>query len=273
MGLLNYLTATSLDEDYAHASQRRAGAQAGASAAGGGSARRRTGHGTAMVVLALFGVLVATAFVQTARTADDAAVRHDELVKQVLARRDQLQQQRVRAEELRIENERLGTIYLQASSEGRSLQAQLERLGVATGADAAQGPGVRVVVDDGPSSAGEDAEVLDVDLQKLVNGLWLSGAEAVAVNGERLTALSAIRLAGPVITVNYQRISRPYTVAAIGDPDTLAARFVDTPGGQWWLDLQALYGVHFRIDRAESLTLPASRRVDLRHARTAEVPP
>ena len=271
MGLLNYLTATSLDEDYAQASERRARERAGETEPDGDTARRRTGHGTALVVLAMFGVLIATAFVQTARTADDAAVRHDELVKQVLARREQLQQQRGRAEELRAETASLQDAYLRATAEGRSLQQRLEQLGLATGADPARGPGVRVVADDGPQSAGDDAEVLDVDLQKLVNGLWLSGAEAVAVNGERLTALSAIRLAGPVITVNYERISRPYTVTAIGDPATLAARFVDTPGGQWWLDLQALYGVEFRIDRAESLTLPASRRVDLRHARTSEV--
>lgn len=271
MGLLNYLTATSLDEDYAHASERRARERAGLVAPQDGAGRRRTGHGTALVVLALFGVLVATAFVQTARTADDAAERHDELVKQVLARRDQLQLQRGRAQELREETTSLQSAYLRATAEGRSLQQRLVGLGLATGADPARGPGVRVAVDDGPTSAGADAEVLDVDLQKLVNGLWLSGAEAVAVNGERLTALSAIRLAGPVITVNYERVSRPYTVTAIGDPGTLAARFVDTPGGQWWLDLQALYGVQFRIDRAESLTLPASRRVDLRHARTTEV--
>lgn len=271
MGLLNYITATSLDEDYAHASARRARQQAENADPGRSRERRRRGHGTALLVLALFGVLVATAFVQTARTADDAAGRHGELVEQVLARRDQLQQQRVRAQGLREETASLQAAYLRATAEGRALQDQLDRLGLATGADPAQGPGVRVVADDGPSSAGEDAEVLDVDLQKLVNGLWLSGAEAVAVNGQRLTALSAIRLAGPVITVNYERISAPYTVTAIGDPDTLAARFVDTPGGQWWLDLQALYGVQFRIDRAESLTVPASRRTTLRHARTWEV--
>ena len=271
MGLLNYLTATSLDEDYAHASERRARERVGENGPAAEKVRRRTGHGTALVVLALFGMLVATAFVQTARTADDAAVRHDELVKQVLARREQLQQQRGRAEELRAETESLQSAYLQATAEGRSLQGRLTRLGLVTGADPARGPGVRVVVDDGPAGPGDDAEVLDVDLQKLVNGLWLSGAEAIAVNGQRLTALSAIRLAGPVITVNYQRISGPYTVTAIGDSGALAARFVDTPGGQWWLDLQALYGVQFSIDRAESLTVPASSRVDLRHARTTEV--
>lgn len=271
MGLLNYLTATALDEDYAHASERRARQSAGEPGSGSTGTGRRSGPATALVVLVLFGLLVATAFVQTARTADDAAERHEELVAQVLSRRDQLARQRRFATELRAETETLQRLYLRATAEARSLQSRLELLGVDTGAAPARGPGVRVVVDDGPSSAGADAEVLDVDLQKLVNGLWLSGAEAVAVNGERLTSLSAIRLAGPVITVNYERISAPYTVGAIGDPATLATRFVETPGGQWWLDLQALYGVQFRIDRVESLTLPASRRVDLRHARTTEV--
>lgn len=267
MGLLNYITSTSLDEDYAHVSQRRGHQEAGGTAERD-APRRRAGT---LLALALFGVLVATAFVQTARTADDAAQRRDELVKQVLARQDELRRQRDRALELRAETVSLQEVYLRAAAEGSTMQARLERLGLVVGAVPARGPGVTVLADDGPASAGADAEILDVDLQKLVNGLWLSGAEAIAVNGQRLTALSAIRLAGPVITVNYERISAPYTVTAIGDPDTLGVRFLDTPGGQWWLDLQALYGVQFRIDRAESLTVPASRRLDLRHARTTEV--
>ena len=40
------------------------------------------------------------------------------------------------------------------------------------------------------------SRVLDVDLQGVVNGLWASGAEAIAVNGQRLTGLTTIRAAG-----------------------------------------------------------------------------
>lgn len=258
MGLLNYLTATSLDEDYAHVSARRR--------AGAGTAPTRRSGTTALVILAVFGLLVATAFTQTARNADDARVRHDELVQQVVARRDQLEQQRSRAQELRAETTALEEALLATSSAGRAVEARLARLGLATGATAARGPGVRVVADDGPGAPGGEAEILDVDLQKLVNGLWLAGAEGIAINDQRLTSLTAIRLAGGVITVNYQRISAPYTVTVIGDSDALAARFLDTPGGQWWLDLQALYGVEFEIDRVESITLPAATRMNLRHA-------
>jgi uncharacterized protein YlxW (UPF0749 family) len=268
MGLLNYLTATSLDEDYAEAHAAR-GRQAAATGERG-APRART---AALVVLALFGLLVATAAVQTERGAADADARHAELVKQVVARKKILADERDRAQSLRSETETLQRVYLQATTEGRSLQTRLTRLGLTTGAAPARGPGVRIVVDDGPPVSGDDNQVLDVDLQKMVNGLWLSGAEAIAINRERLTSLSAIRLAGGVMTVNYRRISPPYTVEAIGNPDNLAARFVDTPGGQWWLDLQALYGLQFEINTVtdqELLTLPAARRTALRHAHAPE---
>jgi uncharacterized protein YlxW (UPF0749 family) len=276
MGLLNYLTATSLDEDYAqaHAARARAAAADGSTDATAAGERRSTRPRTAaMVVLALFGLLVATAAVQTSRGAADADARHAALVKQVVARNNVLADERDRARSLRSETETLQRVYLQATAQGRALQTRLTRLGVVTGAAPARGPGVRIVVDDGPPVPGDDNQVLDVDLQKMVNGLWLSGAEAISINGERLTSLSAIRLAGGVMTVNYHRISPPYTIEAIGNPDNLAARFVDTPGGQWWLDLQALYGLQFEINTVtdqEPLTLPAARRTALRHAHTPE---
>ena len=259
MGLLNYLTATSLDEDYAEASRVRAR-----------SGDKRPGL-SALVVLTMFGILIATAALQTARTADDTRTSHDRLVEQVNARKSQLAARRDRANSLSSETETLQTQYLEATAQGRSIQSRLTTLGVATGADAARGPGVRVVADDGPPVAGGQNEILDVDLQKLVNGLWLAGAEAIAINGERLTALTAVRQGGAVITVNFRPVSPPYTLRVIGDPDTLATRFIDTPGGQWWLDLQALYGVDFEIvNTEEPVTLPAARRSGLQYAHTPE---
>ena len=271
MGLLNYLTATSLDEDYAHVSARRSVEPPVAAGDSRRGLRRPSVAG--LVALALFGVLVATAAAQTWRTKDDSAARHDELVKQVLARKDALAALQDRARALRSETQTLETVLLQATAEGRAVQSRLNRLGVATGAAATQGPGVRIVVDSGPATSGNDAAVLDVDLQKMVNGLWLAGAEAISINGQRLTALTAIKQGGDIMTVNYRKLSPPYTVSAIGNPDNLAARFVDTPGGQWWLDLQALYGLRFEINTVpdqEPLTLPAASRLSLRHAHTPE---
>ena len=49
--------------------------------------------------------------------------------------------------------------------------------------------------------------MLDRDLQVIVNGLWAAGAEAIAVNGQRLTACSAIRSAGEAILVDFRPLS------------------------------------------------------------------
>ena len=275
MGLIDYLTKSSLDEDYAVASERRKREAARAATEPPEEepprrARRSRAHVAALVVLGIFGLMVATAAVQTSRTAVDRQQRHDELVQQIADRKQRLTRLRARADNLTRETDTLQTLTLQATAQGRALQSRITRLSLVDGASAVRGPGVRIVARNGPASSGDKGVILDIDLQKMANGLWLSGAEAIAINGQRLTNLSAIRQGGDTITIGYRRISPPYTIDAIGNPDSLAARFVDTPGGQWWLDLQALYGVGFEINSKESLTLPAASRLSLRHAHTPE---
>ena len=268
MGLLNYLTATSLDEDYAQAHAARA--EQGASAAERRSVRPRT---AALVVLALFGILVATAAVQTSRGAADADARHAELVKQVVARKQTLADERDRARSLRSETQTLQRVYLQATAEGRALQTRLTRLG----RDHRGGAGTRTGSADrgrrraggqrrrqpgprrGPAEDGQRAVALrrggDRDQPRAAHQPQRDPARRRGDDGELPPHLA------------------PYTVEAIGNPDNLAARFVDTPGGQWWLDLQALYGLKFEINTVpdqEPLTLPAARRTALRHAHAPE---
>ena len=107
---------------------------------------------------------------------------------------------RERVDRLANETENLQTQYLEATAQGRSVQSRLTSLGVATGADAARGPGVVVRADDGPPLADGENEIIDLDLQKLVNGFWLAGAEAISINGERLTALTAGAYVGGDLT-------------------------------------------------------------------------
>ena len=67
-----------------------------------------------------------------------------------------------------------------------------------------------------PAQHGDVSRVLDVDLQSVVNALWAAGAEAIAINGQRLTATSTIRAAGDAVLVDYRPVTSPYEVAAIG---------------------------------------------------------
>ena len=259
MGLLDYVTTHSLDEDYAHVSRRK-------EQPGEATPSENRANLAGVLVMVLFGLLVVTAAVQTSRNAADTATGRDTLVSQIRARSAQVDARRQRVADLRGEVQALQSVYLQATARGRALSARLSRLGVMTGSIAVTGPGVKVVVDDNPNATSDTQRVLDEDLQKLANALWVSGAEAISVNGQRLSALSAIRGAGDAITVNFKSLSAPYTVLAIGNPDTMLARFVDSTHGSEWFDLQAVHGLQFDMTAEESLRVPALTRLDLRHA-------
>lgn len=256
IGLLDHITATSLDEDYAQASER--------AAAGGRRPERRPGTGS-LAILALFGILVVTAAVQTARTADQSANSHDDLVAQINERKAALAHQRDQIGSLHRAIDDMRASYAEASAQGRAVQNKLTRLGLAAGASPARGPGIKVTVDDAAHATAKQ-QVLDKDLQKLVNGLWEAGAEAVAINEQRITNLTAIRGAGESITVNYASLKRPYVVSAIGNPDRLGARFLDTAGGQTWVALHLSFGLRFDITPEESMKLPAAPHLALHYA-------
>ncbi len=260
MGLINYITATALEEDYAEVAQRHA--------AEGKPKQGRTGT-IGLLVVALFGAVVATAFVQTSRSAVDNANSHSSLVAQINEGKQHLSSLRKRTLALRAQVHSLQTQDLQARAEARSLDARLTQLGVAAGSLPVRGPGVRIVVDDAPGG-GAGQQVLDKDLQKMVNGLWQVGAEAISINGQRLSSLTAIRRASEGITVNYRHINRPYVVSAIGNPQQLGARFLDTAGGQTWLALKSAINLRFDISSEGSMKLPATPRLTLRHAETTK---
>jgi len=261
MGLLNYVTATSLDEDYAHVSRRRS--------ASGQPSRRRPGM-VALVVLAVFGMLVATAGVRTARDADESSNARAALVDQVNGRKATLAAERDRIVDLRRDVAALRNDNLDATNQSRAVRAQLARLGVATGARATTGPGIRVVVDDAVGGTSSKEQVHGQDLQRLANALWSIGAEAISINGQRLTSLSSIRDASDAITVNFRSLRAPYTVLAVGDPQTMGARLLETSGGQMWVTLQSTFGLQFDVTTEDSMTLPAAKRLTLRYAKQPE---
>jgi uncharacterized protein YlxW (UPF0749 family) len=268
VGLLDHITATSLDADYAHVSARNRTAEA---EKGRTPPPRRAPRGLTLLVTVTFGALLATAAVQTARTEPVRQESQESLRAQAQDRRAELAAARREIVTLRRTVQRVQADALTASQAGRSLGAQLTELGVGAGTEAARGPGLRITVDDSAEAAEDGTAggvVLDTDLQKLVNGLWLSGAEAVAINSQRLTTLSSIRVAGGAITVNLRSLRRPYVVTAIGDPEQLAARFVESDGGSWWLNLRSVYRLRFDMTTEDSLTVPAAPSVELRHART-----
>jgi uncharacterized protein YlxW (UPF0749 family) len=257
MGLLDYLTSHALDEDYAYVCERKA-------SRGTERPRRRIGLVGALV-MAVFAVLVITAAAQTSRNSVSDERERRELVIQVSQARTQLTAERAQLARLKAETAALEDRQLSSDTSAQGLLDNIRLLGVRAGTIPVRGPGVRVVADNAPGANSPRNEVLDSDLQKLVNGLWEAGAEAISLNGQRLTTLSTIRLAGGAITVNARSLSRPYVVSAIGNRDTLPARFAETSSGQAWLDLRREVGLRLTITSVSSLRLPGAA-VSLRYA-------
>ena len=261
--LLTLITQQSLDEDYLHVAERRA--------AGAEGPRRQRHHQTAAVVIAVFGILVTTAAVQTSRNATVTDASRATLVSQIVDRREAVSRLQDRIVRLRQRNVGLEDQLRQLTRTEQSSLARLRRIEVRTGFVAVTGEGVRIRVDDAPD--GDVTQVVrDEDLAILVDGLWNAGAEAIAVNGQRLTVLSSIRNVGVAIHVNSRPLSPPYTVLAIGDTQTLQANLLDTTHGQEWFNLVSQLGFVFEMHNEESLSLPAARLRQLRSVRagTAE---
>ena len=112
--------------------------------------------------------------------------------------------------------------------------------------------------------AAAQGRVLDRDLQIVVNGLWAAGAEAISINGQRLTALSAIRSAGEAILVDFRPLSPPYVVSAVGEPTRCRPAFADGPLGAATCgpSVTTTGSARPRSSDAKTLTLPARTRPD-----------
>lgn len=258
MDLLNQIIRHPVDPDYALAAQR-----------GTRQPRLRWALG---LVAAVIGAMFVVAALQTSRTAPALTTERTELISRIGVAEAEQDALRTRATTLSGEIAQLRAAALGTDDDARRLESQINALDPVVGNVAVTGPGVVITVDDAPEpepsdSQGARDQVLDIDLQNMVNGLWQAGAEAVSINGHRLSTLTAIRGAGDAITVDYRSLTRPYRVEAVGDPKTLQARYVESPGGAWWNELAQNRGMAYQISSAKEITLSADPGMVLRYAK------
>jgi uncharacterized protein YlxW (UPF0749 family) len=259
--LLALITQRSLDADYEHVARRRQ--ESGTTAKARPVPRR-----TAGLVLLVFGLLVTVAAVQTRRDAPADNASRESLIQQVELRRQgvsDLQKEISQQEhEVLALQGRLGEL----STDTSATQSRLQHLQARTGFGAVRGPGIQVTVNSAPGSAGTQL-VRDSDLNLLTDALWTAGAEAISVNGQRLTVLSAFRNVGIGILVNSLPVNPPYVFDVVGDPDTLPAGLLSSSVGEKWYALKAALGFRFEVQDGGTMTLPAAQEQRLRSAKTA----
>ncbi|WNM33869.1 DUF881 domain-containing protein [Streptomyces sp. Li-HN-5-11] len=269
MSLITNVMDHSLDDGYAEAAARKRAAGEGGVPK---TVRARLGLAAGLVLAAL---VVTVGAAQARVAAPVVAKERQELI-------DRIDRETTAADKLEGNVDKLrddvSTRQRQALRQSGG-DAQAELVGLLAGATAVHGPGVRLVVNDAKeASTGGDGNpretsgfsdtgrVRDRDMQRVVNGLWQSGAEAVSVNGERLTALSAIRAAGDAILVDNKPLVPPYTVLAVGDGEKLSTRFQNSPDGLYLHALQDNYGIRTSISAESDLRLPAAPSVIVRTA-------
>jgi len=122
---------------------------------------------------------------------------------------------------------------------------QIEQLKLHNGFTNVRGPGIMLRVSD---SINEDLNldimeriVHDVDIVVLLNDLKAAGAEAIEVNGKRITNISEVICAGPLIRVNGDAIPAPFVIIAIGDSEKLYNAV--TQEGTYAYELKNTYGM------------------------------
>jgi uncharacterized protein YlxW (UPF0749 family) len=254
-----------LDPGYAEAAARRAtrGAPSAAARVGGVSART--------LVLVAAGLLLAIAYQQTIAAHPEAAKIRNNLVNDVKARQAETDAMQHQADNLRDQVARQREAAL-AGTDTAALRALEARVGVVK----VRGDGAVVRLTDAPTQVDPVTgkatrnlgKVQDHDLQAVCNQLWHDGAEAIAVNGERLTATSTIRAAGETILVDFRPVMSPYEVEAIG-PGDLDRRFGASSTGELFRELVTDYHMQVSVKAQRGLTLPAAADPQLHFATPA----
>jgi len=126
------------------------------------------------------------------------------------------------------------------------INAQVDQLAGPAGRDPVSGPGLTVTLADAPESV-QDGSDIDVnylvvhqqDIQAVVNAMWLGGAEAVTIQGQRIVTTTGIKCSGNAVRLHGIPYSQPYVISAVGDQGALYDAIMDSPYLQVYRDQAA----------------------------------
>ncbi len=168
--------------------------------------------------------------------------------------------------------EQLADMLLQTEQERDELKAELSEIksgrtasivpddvNFLAGTTAVKGPGVVLTVEDSKReiSSAENTNLYiihDEDMLKIINELKAAGAEAIAINDQRLISTSEIRCAGPTVSINNTRISAPFIIKAVGNAKNME-NAVKMRGGV--AESLSVWGIQLSIKKEGSIVIPA----------------
>lgn len=179
--------------------------------------------------------------------------------------REELIEQQERNKELRAEvEEKQEEVqqFEQSFSDGEEYFAEYaeeaEALRLHLGVLPVEGDGLKVTLQDGEYDAASvnpnDYIVHESHVFQVINELYISGAEAIAINGQRIHGNSYIVCTGPVITVDGVQYPAPFIIEAIGEPDVLESS-MKLAGGV--MDQLVNDNITVTMDAGQTIIMPA----------------
>jgi uncharacterized protein YlxW (UPF0749 family) len=268
MTLLNSMLERPLDPGYREAANRREAA---------GLPRSGSTRSVLVLVLAILtGFLFAVAALSLRPKPTAAAEVKDQLVSRIEGLQTHASEQEGKVAGLTKEVRDYEALALRQT--GGDVDARLNDLEVQAGAVPLTGPGLTMTLDDAasvdaaadagarPSSDFEEGRVTSGDLQIIVNGLWGAGAEAISINGHRLSSTAAIRFAGKAIIVDFRPLSRPYVITVLGNGQGIQQIFDQSFAGVYLAQLVQEFKIRSVVKQADSLTVPADSGLRLQVA-------
>jgi uncharacterized protein YlxW (UPF0749 family) len=160
----------------------------------------------------------------------------------------------------------------------RELNDELEQARIAACLIPLTGSGIVLQLEDSVQSVSGEASEDDYlvgarDIRAVVEELWLAGAEAIAVNGERITPTTSVIDIGPSVLVNAAYLAPPYQITALG-PDDMYDRLAAAPGFVDFVRARAeAYGIRLSFAEPTTVDVPAfAGTVSLRYSRPVATP-
>lgn len=186
-----------------------------------------------MCFILTIGICVQIKTVNSTGTTTSSNQELNNLKSQVLKTKEKYEASYEKLERVQEELEKTRNNVASNDEQLRSLEEQIKKYNTLLGASQVTGPGVTITVADAVVQDSLlsliDPIVHDVDILEIVNELKNAGAEAIDVNGQRITANTSISCDGNVIVVNGEKISSPFIINAIGLPERMAT--LNRPGG------------------------------------------
>nr|WSW68114.1 DUF881 domain-containing protein [Streptomyces sp. NBC_00995] len=239
---------------------------------------RRTFRHPAKVLTAAVFALAGLIFVTSANTAKGTNIRTDS---SLLKLSDLIQQRSEKNAALdgsvASVRDDIDTLAERDGGSTEAEDARLKALERAAGTTKLSGRAVSVTLNDAPQNATaspgypdpqpNDLVIHQQDLQAVVNALWQGGARGIKVMDQRLISTSAVRCVGNTLILQGRVYSPPYKITAVGDPAKLEQALDGSPAIQNYLLYVKAYGLGWKVDEREAVTLPGySGTVDLHYA-------